>query len=194
MTWGAEDLSTAVGASTNRDESGEYDFTYKLARSTCLLAAHAAGVQAIDTITADFRDGDRLVREVRESRRAGFTGKGVTVAVVDTGVDLMHPDLAGSFRGGAGDWFDVHGEQPRPGDRHGHGSQITGLVTGTGASGQTLGVAPQAKWIAARIYNDRNVGRLSQLHRIMGWLLDPDGKPGTADAPGCRRAVHCVPR
>ncbi len=115
--------------------------------------------------------------------RAGFTGKGVTVAVVDTGVDLMHPDLAGSFRGGAGDWFDVHGEQPHPGDRHGHGSQITGLVTGTGASGQTLGVAPQAKWIAARIYNDRNVGRLSQLHRIMGWLLDPDGKPGTADAP-----------
>lgn len=75
LTWGAEDLSTAVGASTNRDESGEYDFTYKLARSTCLLAAHAAGVQAIDTITADFRDGDRLVREVRESRRAGFTGK-----------------------------------------------------------------------------------------------------------------------
>ena len=51
---------------------------------------------------------------------------------------------------------------------------------GTGASGQTLGVAPQARWIAARIYNDRNVGRLSQLHRIMAWLLDPDGKPGHA--------------
>ncbi len=118
-----------------------------------------------------------------EAWRAGATGKGVTVAVVDTGVDLQHPDLAGSFRGGPRDWFDVHGEHAQPVDKHGHGTQISGLVTGTGASGHTLGVAPQAKWIAARIYNDRNVGRLSQLHRIMAWLLDPDGKPGTADAP-----------
>lgn len=114
---------------------------------------------------------------------AGYTGKGVTVAIVDTGIDTAHPALAGSFRGAAGDWFDVHGEQTRPMDRHGHGTQIAGLVAGTGASGQTLGVAPQAKWIAARVYNDRNVGRLSQLHRIMAWLLDPDGRPATPDAP-----------
>jgi citrate lyase subunit beta / citryl-CoA lyase len=75
LTWGAEDLSTAVGASTNRLDSGEYEFTYQLARSLCLLGATTAGVQAIDTITPDFRDRDRLVREVRISRRAGFTGK-----------------------------------------------------------------------------------------------------------------------
>lgn len=115
--------------------------------------------------------------------QAGTTGKGVTVAVVDTGIDASHPDLAGSFRGGAADWFDVHGEHRRPVDRHGHGTQIAGLVLGAGGSGQTLGVAPQAKWIAARIYNDTNVGRLSQLHRIMAWVLDPDGNPATADAP-----------
>jgi serine protease AprX len=115
--------------------------------------------------------------------QSGATGKGVTVAVVDTGVDAAHPDLAGSFRGGAADWFDVHGEHKHPLDRHGHGTQITGLVVGAGASGQTLGVAPQAKWIAARVYNDRNIGRLTQLHRVMAWLLDPDGNPGTADAP-----------
>ena len=120
---------------------------------------------------------------VPEAWKSGVTGRGVTVAVVDTGIDASHPDLAGSFRGGAADWFDVHGEHARPVDRHGHGTQIAGLVAGTGASGQTLGVAPQSRWIAARIYNDRNVGRLSQLHRIMAWLLDPDGKPGTADAP-----------
>jgi len=75
LTWGAEDLSTAVGASTNRVDSGEYEFTYQLARSLCLLGANAAGVQAIDTITPDFRDHARLEREVRASRRAGFTGK-----------------------------------------------------------------------------------------------------------------------
>ncbi len=75
LTWGAEDLSTALGASTNKAEGGEYDFTYQLARSMCLVAAHAAGLQAIDTITTDFRDTDRLQREVRASRRQGFTGK-----------------------------------------------------------------------------------------------------------------------
>lgn len=115
--------------------------------------------------------------------QAGYTGKGVTVAVVDTGIDASHPALAGSFRGGASDWFDVHGEHATPMDRHGHGTQIAGLVSGTAAGGQTLGVAPQSRWIAARIYNDRNIGRLSQLHRITAWLLDPDGKPATPDAP-----------
>ena len=120
---------------------------------------------------------------VPQAWQQGHTGRGVTVAIIDTGVDAAHPDLAGSFRGGAGDWFDVHGEHARPIDLHGHGTQLAGLVTGTGMNGQTLGVAPQAKWIAARVYNGRNIGRLSDLHRIMAWLLDPDGKPDTADAP-----------
>lgn len=115
--------------------------------------------------------------------KAGFTGKGITVAIVDSGVDATHRDLAGSFRGGSADWFDVHDQHKRPTDRHGHGTQLAGLVVGTGASGQTLGVAPQARWIAARIYNDGNVGRLSQIHKIMAWLLDPDGNPATPDAP-----------
>jgi subtilisin family serine protease len=114
---------------------------------------------------------------------AGFTGRGVTVAVVDTGVDLSHPDLAGSWRAGAGGWFDVHGEHAVPRDLHGHGTQLAGVLASVGASGRTLGVAPQARWIAARVYNDRNVARLSDLHRVMAWLLDPDGKPGTPDAP-----------
>ncbi len=75
LTWGAEDLSSALGAPTNRLESGEYEFTYQLARSLCLVGAHAAGLQAIETITANFRDPHLLLREVRASRRAGFTGK-----------------------------------------------------------------------------------------------------------------------
>ncbi len=75
LTWGAEDLPAAIGASTNRDDSGEFAFTYRLARSLCLLAAHAAGVQAIDTVATDFRDPEGLKREVRAARREGFTGK-----------------------------------------------------------------------------------------------------------------------
>lgn len=89
LTWGAEDLSTAIGASTNRVESGEYEFTYQLARSLCLVGAHAAGLQAIETITANFRDPELLAREVRASRRAGFTGK---IAI--------HPDQIGTINAG----------------------------------------------------------------------------------------------
>jgi citrate lyase subunit beta/citryl-CoA lyase len=87
LTWGAEDLSTALGASTNRVDSGEYEFTYQLARSLCLAGAHAAGLQAIDTITPDFRDHERLAREVRASRRAGFTGK---IAIHPDQVDAIN--------------------------------------------------------------------------------------------------------
>ncbi|RDV06551.1 CoA ester lyase [Sphingorhabdus pulchriflava] len=75
LTWGAEDLAAAVGASTNKDANGEWTFTYKMARSLCLLAAHAAGVEAIDTLYVDFRDDDGLRASSREARAEGFTGR-----------------------------------------------------------------------------------------------------------------------
>jgi len=75
MTWGAEDLATAVGASSNKTDNGEFDFTYHLARSMCLLAASHAQVQAIDTLSVDFRDEAALRKDVLRARQAGFTGK-----------------------------------------------------------------------------------------------------------------------
>ncbi len=75
LTWGAEDLAAAVGASTNKDANGEWTFTYKMARSLCLLAAHAAGVQAIDTLYVDFRDDEGLRASSRAARADGFTGR-----------------------------------------------------------------------------------------------------------------------
>lgn len=75
LTWGAEDLSAAVGASTNREANGEWSFTYKLARSLTLLAAHGAGVQAIETLHADFRDAEGLRASSRAARAEGFSGR-----------------------------------------------------------------------------------------------------------------------
>jgi len=75
LMWGAEDLSAALGASEKRYPSGEWKFTYQLARSLSLLAAHAAGVQAIDTLHADFRDSQGLRSSAAEARRDGFSGK-----------------------------------------------------------------------------------------------------------------------
>jgi citrate lyase subunit beta/citryl-CoA lyase len=75
ITWGAEDLSAALGASTNLDASGEWAFTYKLVRSLTLLAARAAGVQAIDTLYVDFRNEEGLRASCRAARAEGFTGR-----------------------------------------------------------------------------------------------------------------------
>jgi citrate lyase subunit beta / citryl-CoA lyase len=75
MTWGAEDLSAALGASTNRDASGDLAFTYRMVRSMTLLAAHASGVQAIDALHADFRDEDGLRLSSHAARGEGFTGR-----------------------------------------------------------------------------------------------------------------------
>lgn len=75
LTWGAEDLGTAIGASANRDAAGAYTAPFLLARNLCLFASYAAGVQAIDGIQADFRDMAALEREAREAARDGFTGK-----------------------------------------------------------------------------------------------------------------------
>ncbi|MEE4348999.1 MAG: CoA ester lyase [Pacificimonas sp.] len=75
LTWGAEDLSAAVGATTNRAPSGEWAFTYRLVRSLTLMAAHAAGVPAIDTLYADFRDGEGLRASSEEAFGEGFSGR-----------------------------------------------------------------------------------------------------------------------
>jgi len=74
LSWGAEDLSAAVGAATNRDENGNWLPTYEMARSFCLLAAAAAEVAAIDTVFTDFKNADGLRQYASNARRDGFSG------------------------------------------------------------------------------------------------------------------------
>ena len=75
VTWGAEDLSSAIGAVSNREENGDWSPLYLLANSLCLCAAASAGVPAIDTLHADFRDAAGLAAACRASRRRGFRGR-----------------------------------------------------------------------------------------------------------------------
>lgn len=74
LTWGAEDLSADVGASTNRDADGRLSLTYRMARSNMLLAAKAAGVFAYDTAHPNFRDINALNETLTACRREGFNG------------------------------------------------------------------------------------------------------------------------
>ncbi len=75
ITWGAEDLAAALGASTNQAPTGGYAFTFELARSLCLTGAVAAEVQPIDTLFVNFRDPAGLAEDSKRSRQLGFTGR-----------------------------------------------------------------------------------------------------------------------
>lgn len=113
----------------------------------------------------------------------GYRGQGVVVATMDSGVDLNHPDLLNRWRGGTNSWFDPNGEHDTPHDADGHGTQVMGIMVGGDAGGTAIGVAPDAEWIAVKIFNDAGLTLLSAIHEGFQWVLDPDGNPDTDDAP-----------
>ena len=97
LTWGAEDLATDLGATSNKNDNGEFDEAFVLARSLCLLAAAHAGVQAIDTLSVDFRRADSLQADVQRAKRQGFSGKLAIhpdqVAIINAGFTATPEEL-----------------------------------------------------------------------------------------------------
>lgn len=74
ITWGAEDLPAAIGATTARETDGRYTPPYEMVRSLALFAAHGAGVPAIETVFPHIGDTEALTAYVARGRRDGFTG------------------------------------------------------------------------------------------------------------------------
>ncbi|GGY89969.1 HpcH/HpaI aldolase/citrate lyase family protein [Novosphingobium colocasiae] len=87
LTWGAEDLGAAIGATDNKEADGSWTFPYQVARAQCLFAAAAAGVTPIDTLYANFRDPEGLEVDCRRARRDGFLGR---IAIHPDQVDTIN--------------------------------------------------------------------------------------------------------
>ncbi|MGX7698487.1 HpcH/HpaI aldolase/citrate lyase family protein [Gordonia polyisoprenivorans] len=85
LTWGAEDLSAALGASTNLGLDGNWATTYQIVRSLTLMGAHAAAIEAVETLYVDIRDDAGLAESSRRARAEGFSGRiAIHPAQVDT--------------------------------------------------------------------------------------------------------------
>ena len=113
------------------------------------------------------------------------TGTGVVVANMDTGVDWQHPALHDNYRGSSPkglanhlySWFDAT-DLPTlyPVDGYGHGTHTMGILAGQNG----IGVAPGAKWIAARIFDSNGFAYDSWIHVGFQWILAPGGDPAQA--------------
>jgi hypothetical protein len=122
----------------------------------------------------------------------GFTGEGIVVAGVDTGVSRSHPALAAQYRGRTSghdySWFDAaRTGDTTPQDDHGHGTHTMGTMVGTDNGWQNIGVAPGAQWIAANGCAEACLD--SALVASGEWILAPTRRDGTGADPAKRPHV-----
>ncbi len=98
--------------------------------------------------------------------QAGYDGTGVTVAVLDTGIDDTHPDLAGRVAEAVN-----FSDAPETTDRYGHGTHVASTVAGSGAAsgGRYKGVAPGAKLLSGKVLNNSGSGETSWIIAGMEW-------------------------
>lgn len=125
-------------------------------------------------------------------REFGVTGAGITVANIDSGVDYTHPALVNQYRGNLGggvfdhnyNWFDPVGNASAPVDSGMHGTHVMGTMVANPPSQPATGMAPGAKWIAARACssycNDSDIIAAAQ------WMLAPTDLSGNNPRPSMR--------
>ena len=128
---------------------------------------------------------DRL--NVRKLWQRGLTGRGILVGIIDSGVDGTHPALDEKWRGANGatateSWFDVINVMPTPYDDNGitHGTRAMGCILGQDGA-DTIGVAPDAQWIAAKAFDSYGNTDLAKILNSFEWMADPDGDLNTVD-------------
>lgn len=152
----------------------------------------------IDTLTPSGETvSDNLKRiGIDSTWNLSYRGQGVVIAILDTGVDLDHKTLKTRWRGGNNSWFDPFSGSSLPSDFSGHGTAVASLALGgnevVGAVGGVnyfqshIGVAPNAQWIAAKIFgsvSNTDSSTISDILEALQWVLDPDGNSATDDYP-----------
>jgi uncharacterized repeat protein (TIGR01451 family) len=125
----------------------------------------------------------------------GLRGEGVVVATLDSGVDWTHPALQPKYRGYDPtnpsqsqhdyNWFDATETYPAaPDDGDGHGTHTMGTIVGSLPSGENqVGVAPDAQWMAAKVFDDNGDAYDSWIHEGFQWILAPTDRNGQNPNP-----------
>jgi serine protease AprX len=137
-------------------------------RASASQVRELAASDAVERIWPDLRVYtclDTTAMQIRAPQvwNAGYTGRGVSVAVVDTGIDPGHPDFAGRIMA----MHDLTGEGVR--DVHGHGSHVAGIVAGAG--NRYKGIAPEASLYVAKVLHQDGSGYMSEVMAGLEWAV-----------------------
>ncbi|PKK89472.1 MAG: hypothetical protein CVV64_13730 [Candidatus Wallbacteria bacterium HGW-Wallbacteria-1] len=124
-----------------------------------------------------------LVNADKTWNELGITGKGVTLGIIDTGIFADHPDLKGKVTLFRDFSKNAEGEAVAPYDDQGHGTHCAGTICGGSESGTAIGVAPDARLVVGKSFTSSGSSSDGALMGAMQWMLDPDGKADTDDAP-----------
>lgn len=138
---------------------------------------------AEETEVAELPWGITQIRAPEVWQTLEVTGTGAVVGIMDTGVDWNHPALYNAYRGylgkdffvHEGSWFDAVNGGVYPYDDHGHGTHVAGTAVGS-----TVGIAPGAKWIGAKVLSGDGYGYDSWILSALQWFLAPGGEPALA--------------
>ncbi|MFI6643912.1 S8 family serine peptidase [Streptomyces sp. NPDC050504] len=167
LFWKAIDDDALAGSGVEGDARNASNASASRA-SSFKNAAFEGGVEKLWLDAKVHASLDRSTAQIGapEAWRAGYDGKGATVAVLDTGVDATHPDLAGKL--GEVRNFTT---DPTANDGHGHGTHVASTIAGSGAAsgGSRKGVAPGARLLIGKVLDDSGSGSYSAIIGGMDW-------------------------
>ncbi|MHC4215982.1 MAG: S8 family peptidase, partial [Planctomycetota bacterium] len=120
-----------------------------------------------------------------DAHDAGNKGSGIKVAVIDSGVDTSHPDLAGNYVGG----YDFVNDDDDPMDDYGHGTHVAGTIAAEDNGVGAVGVAPEADLYALKVLSSSGSGYYSDVIAALQWAVDNDievtnNSYGSSGSPG----------
>lgn len=99
------------------------------------------------------------------------TGSGIKVAIIDTGIDYNHPDLAGNFNSSLLG-YDFVNDDAYPMDDNGHGTHVAGIVAAVDNEIGVIGVAPEAELYAVKVLDSSGSGYVSDVVAGIDWAVD----------------------
>ncbi|MDB5036946.1 MAG: hypothetical protein JWQ35_474 [Bacteriovoracaceae bacterium] len=177
--WNVNALMATASSEIISEMAARDDVTKILLDRRIMLERNDPQIEDLDGSTFTYGLEKIGVPDLR-TKHPEITGKGVVVGIIDTGIDAAHPEFKNKeivFR----DFINNRGDKPY--DDNGHGTHVAGTISGVGANGTQIGIAPEVKLVVGKVFTSQGSGSLSAILRAMEWIANPSTQGDGKDRP-----------